>query len=116
MEVGKDLKKKRIQPFILKKMYCLYFKNSFKLWKNNNSLEGSKCKKRLALSFSGKISALLKGIDSKHKGNYYYFNCLHSFRTENKLKSHVKKCKCKDFLGIVMPFEEGNISKVNQYI
>ena len=35
-----------------------------------------------------KLSALLHEITSKYKGNFYCLNCLCSFRTENKLKSH----------------------------
>ena len=33
-----------------------------------------------------KLSALLRGITSQH-GGFYCLNCLHSFRTENKLKA-----------------------------
>ena len=43
-------------------------------------------------------------------------NCIHSFRIENKLKSHEKVCKNKDFCGIVMPSEKDNILKFNQYM
>ena len=39
------------------------------------------------------LSTLLREITSKHHGDIYSFNCLHSFRTENKLKSHEKVCK-----------------------
>ena len=39
-----------------------------------------------------KLSTLLRGITSKHRGNFYCLNCLHSFRTKNK-----KACKNKDF-------------------
>ena len=35
-----------------------------------------------------KLSALFKGITSKHDGDFYCLNYLHSFRTENKLKNH----------------------------
>ena len=35
-----------------------------------------------------KVSTLLHVITSKHKGNFYFLNCLRSFRTENKLKFH----------------------------
>ena len=49
-----------------------------------------------------KLSALLHGTTSKHKGDFYCVNGLHSFRTENRLKSHEKVCKNKDFCGIVM--------------
>ena len=40
---------------------------------------------------------------------FYYLNCLHSFRTENKLISHEKVCKNKYFCGIVMASEKNNI-------
>ena len=43
------------------------------------------------------LSALLRRIKSKHHNDFYYLSCLHSFRTENKLKSHEKVCKNKDF-------------------
>ena len=39
-----------------------------------------------------KLCALLAGITSKHDGNFYWFNCLYSFRTRNKLESHKKLC------------------------
>ena len=44
-----------------------------------------------------KLSTLLRRITSKHHGDFYCLNCLHSCRTENKLKSHKKRCKNKDF-------------------
>ena len=34
-----------------------------------------------------KLSALLKGITSKNKGDFYCLNCFHSFRTKNKFES-----------------------------
>ena len=43
-------------------------------------------------------------------------NCLHSFRTENKLKSHEKVCKNKDFGGIAMPSERDKILEFNHYM
>ena len=45
-----------------------------------------------------KIFTLLRGITSKHNGDFYCFNCLHTSRTENKLKSHEKLCKNKVFV------------------
>ena len=36
------------------------------------------------------LSVLLKGITSNHKEDFYFLNCLHSYRTENKLESHKK--------------------------
>ena len=53
-----------------------------------------------------KLSALLHGITSKHKVDFYCLNCLHFFRTDSKLKSHAKVCKNKDFCGIAMPFQK----------
>ena len=35
-----------------------------------------------------KLSALLIGITSKTNSDFYCLNCLHSFGTNNKLKSH----------------------------
>ena len=42
-----------------------------------------------------KLFALLHGITSKHKGNFYCLNCLYSFRTENKVKFHENHVKIK---------------------
>ena len=63
-----------------------------------------------------KLSSLLRRITSKHHRNFYRLNCLHSFRTENKLISHEKVCKNKDFSGIVKPSEKDNVLEFNQYI
>ena len=59
------------------------------------------------------FSAFLHGITSKHKGDFYCLNCLHSFIIENKLMFHEKVCKNKDFCGVVMPSEKSNILKIN---
>ena len=63
-----------------------------------------------------KLSPLLHGITSKHEGVFYSLNCLHSFRTENKLKSHKKVCKNKDFCEIAMSSETDVILEFNQYM
>ena len=70
----------------------------------------------MALSCSKKLSALLNGITSKVKADFYCLNYLHSLRTENKLKSHEKLCKNTDFCGIVMPSEKDKILELNQYM
>ena len=62
-----------------------------------------------------KLSALLIGITSKHKGNFYCLNYFHSFRTKNKLESHKKVCENKNFLNIVIPSENTKIQEFNQY-
>ena len=62
-----------------------------------------------------KPAALFIGIKSKHHYGFYCLNCLPSFRTEYKLKSHKKGCENKDFCNVVMPSEETKILEFNQY-
>ena len=57
-----------------------------------------------------RISVLLR---RKTCLNCYGLNCLHSFRTENKLKSHEKARKDKDFCNIKIPSQKNKILKVN---
>ena len=38
------------------------------------------------------LLGLLRGITSSHKEDFYCLNCFHSYRTENKLEAHKKKC------------------------
>ena len=63
-----------------------------------------------------KLSTLVREITSKHHGAFYCLNCLHSFRAENKLKSHEKVHKSKDFCGILIPSERNKILEFNQYM
>ena len=64
-----------------------------------------------------KLSALLRGITSKHHGDFYCLNCHHSFRTENKPKFHEKVCKKYIyFCGIVMPSEKDKILELKHYM
>ena len=63
-----------------------------------------------------KLSELLHGINSKHKCDFCCLNCLHSFRTENKRKSHEKVGKNIDFCGIVVASEKDNMLEFNQYM
>ena len=48
-----------------------------------------------------KLSALLRGINSNHHGDFYFLNCFHSFETENKLQLHKRVCENKDFKKIL---------------
>ena len=70
---------------------------------------------RVALSCSKKLSVLLRGITSKHHGNFYCLNCLHSFAAENKRESHKKLCENKDFCDVLMSSEATKILESNQY-
>ena len=49
------------------------------------------------------LSALFRGITSKHKGDSYCLNCFHSYRTKEALEKHMKVCKDKDYCYIDMP-------------
>ena len=40
-----------------------------------------------------KLSASLRGITSKHHGDFYCLNCVHSFATEKKLNRIKSMCK-----------------------
>ena len=70
----------------------------------------------MTLSCSKKIICIITQNNLKNKNDFYCLNCLHSFRTENKLKSHEKIFKNKDFCRIVMPTEKNKVLKFNQYI
>ena len=61
------------------------------------------------------LPAFLRGIMSKHLGDFYCLNCLHSFATESKLESHIKVYENIDFCNVVMASEDAKILKFNQY-
>ena len=63
-----------------------------------------------------KLPGLLRGITSKNNDNFYYLNCRHSFRRENKLEYNKKVYKNKDFCEITLPTQKYNILKFNQYM
>ena len=44
------------------------------------------------------LSALLRGITSKYRGDFYCLSCFHCFATENKQKIHKKYVKINIFL------------------
>ena len=52
-----------------------------------------------------KLSALLRGITSKHHGDFYCLNCFHSFTTEKKTESYKKVCEYKDLCNVML-FED----------
>ena len=68
----------------------------------------------MTLSFSKKLSRLLRRITFKHHGDFHCLNCLHSFATENKRESHKKVCESKDFCNVIMPSEDTKTLKFNQ--
>ena len=62
----------------------------------------------MALSYSKKPSALLRGITPKYDDDFYCQNCLHSFRTKNLYEN-------KDFFYVIMPSEDTKRLESNQY-
>ena len=57
--------------------------------------------------------ALLKGITSNHKGDFYCLNCFHSYSTKEKLKKHQKVCNDYDHCYVEMSDEGNKILKYN---
>ena len=62
-----------------------------------------------------KLPALLRKIKSKNNGDLYCFNCLHPFRTKNKLQLHKRVCENKDFCNAIMSLEDTQILELDQY-
>ena len=58
---------------------------------------------------------MIRGITSKNNGDFYCPNCLHSFRTKNKLKLHKRVCENQGFCNVIMPSQDIKILEFNQY-
>ena len=56
----------------------------------------SDCEKEHYLTVKS-LSALLKGITSKHQGDSFCLNCFHSYRAKGALEKHMKVCEDKDY-------------------
>ena len=59
------------------------------------------------------LSALLQGMSSNHKGDFYCLNCFNSYTTKNKLKGHEEICNNHDSSRIEMPQWVEEILKYN---
>ena len=81
------------------------------VWKHNSNF----AKKVIVLMISNgegwsylavkQLSALLRGLTSKHDNDFYWLNYLLSFATENKLESSIKLCENKDFCNTLITSE-----------
>ena len=69
--------------------------------------DGKKCH---YLAVKG-LSALLWGITSSNKEDFYCLNCFHSYSTKNKLKKHEKVCNDHGYCYAEMPNEDNKILK-----
>ena len=59
------------------------------------------------------LSALFRGVASNHNGDFLVFGCLHSYRTDKKLKDHERLFDKHDYCNIRMPSEGKNTLKYN---
>ena len=100
------LKKKKCAQLISQKLIRIVNKETVILIIPNEEKEGWHY---LAVKTS---SPFLHRITLKYKGNFYCLNCLHSFRIENKSKSHGKVCNKNFFCGIVIPSKKDKRSKI----
>ena len=57
-----------------------------------------------------KLFPLFRKI-ANHKEDFYFLNCFHSYRTENKLKKHKDVCENHDYCYVEMPKEDNKILK-----
>ena len=58
-----------------------------------------------------KLSILLRGITSKHNGNFYRLNCFNSYSTNEKLNKHRNACENHDYCYVEMPEKNNKILK-----
>ena len=60
------------------------------------------------------MSALLRGIASKHNGDFYCLNCFHAYTARNKLERHKNVCENRDYCYVEMLNEDNKILKYIQ--
>ena len=60
------------------------------------------------------LSALLRGITSKHHADFYCLIGFHSFVIKNKGQSHKRLRENKDFCIIMTLSEDTNVLEINQ--
>ena len=81
-------KREKIYPAYVSKHNSNYEKQVI-LWITPNGEGGG----TTAKPCSQTLPALLSRITSKNNGLFYCLNCLHSFRTKNKLELHKRVCE-----------------------
>ena len=59
------------------------------------------------------LSKLFRGITSNNPGDFYYLNCLYSFKTDNVLKKHEILCENNDYCSVEMPTKLDKVLKYN---
>ena len=56
---------------------------------------------------------LFRGITSNNNGYFYFLGCLHSFRTDSKLKKHERLSNNHNYCHVEIPNRDNNILKCN---
>ena len=69
----------------------------------------------MTLSCNKKAINNIKKKYIKNNGDFYFLNCLHSFRTKCKLESHKGAYEIKNFCNVNMPCNDTKMLKFNQY-
>ena len=59
------------------------------------------------------LSALFRGVRSKHVGDLNFLNCFHAYSTENKLKKYENVCKNHDYCYVEISNEDNKMLKYN---
>ena len=57
------------------------------------------------------LSALLRGITSNHKEDFYCLNCFHWYNTKKRLIKHEELCNNQDYCYVEMPDKDNKILK-----
>ena len=70
-----------------------------------------------------RLSAFLKGVTSKHDGDFYCLNCFDSYASKKSLEKHMKVCDNKDYCYVEIPkkdtllkYQSGNKSMKAPFI
>ena len=59
------------------------------------------------------LPELVKGITSKHDGDFYRLNYFRACTTKNKLERHIEVCENHDYFCVEMPNEDNKILEYN---
>ena len=102
------LKKEKICPAYVSKCNSNCEKQVILIMNSNRE-------KRYYLTVKTFNSTLLWGITLKNNSNFYYLNCLHSFRTKIKPQPHKRVCKIKNFCNLIMRSEDTKLLELIQY-
>ena len=76
---------------------CLHIETQLKSWGANDAFNDSK-RRRMTISFSKKLSALLKGITPKDKLDFYYLNTFIFLEQKTSLNLIKRYAKIKAFV------------------